>query len=85
MDPWCFTTKRGAELCCAGLLPGMAIKVLVVHVNGERTAVDPVKTGDPSKGGLGLQKSSYSGQDNHALVGYLTTYHLTTPAEVCSG
>ncbi|CAE7437387.1 unnamed protein product [Symbiodinium natans] len=31
----------------------MAIKVLVVHVNGERTAVDPVKTGDPSKGGEG--------------------------------
>ena len=27
---------------------GMAIKVLVVHVNGQRTAVDPVKTGDPS-------------------------------------
>ena len=26
----------------------MAIKVLVVHVNGQRTAVDPVKTGDPS-------------------------------------
>ena len=29
---------------------GMAIKVLVVHVNGQRTAVDPVKTGDPSTG-----------------------------------
>ena len=28
----------------------MAIKVLVVHVNGERTSVDPVKTGDPSAG-----------------------------------
>eukprot|EP00434_Breviolum_minutum_P024672 symbB.v1.2.021788.t1/scaffold1903.1/size96501/2 len=31
----------------------MAIKVLVVHVNGERTSVDPVKTGDPSAGGEG--------------------------------
>ena len=28
----------------------MAIKVLVVHVNGQRTAIDPVKTGDPSTG-----------------------------------
>lgn len=28
----------------------MAIKVLVVHVNGTRSAVDPVKTGDPSAG-----------------------------------
>eukprot|EP00913_Durusdinium_trenchii_P009324 g8762.t1 len=31
----------------------MAIKVLVVHVNGQRTAIDPVKTGDPSTGGEG--------------------------------
>ncbi|CAE7406227.1 unnamed protein product [Symbiodinium sp. CCMP2592] len=31
----------------------MAIKVLVVHVNGQRTSFDPVKTGDPSKGGEG--------------------------------
>ncbi|CAJ1450869.1 unnamed protein product [Effrenium voratum] len=31
----------------------MAIKVLVVHVNGTRSAVDPVKTGDPSAGGEG--------------------------------
>ena len=29
---------------------GMAIKVLVVHVDGQRTAVDPVKTGDPTAG-----------------------------------
>ena len=28
----------------------MAIKVLVVHVDGQRTSFDPVKTGDPSKG-----------------------------------
>eukprot|EP00438_Fugacium_kawagutii_P017134 Skav204408 [mRNA] locus=scaffold4169:280355:284024:+ [translate_table: standard] len=31
----------------------MAIKVLVVHVDGKRTAVDPVKTGDPTAGGEG--------------------------------
>lgn len=31
----------------------MAIKVLVVHVDGQRTAMDPVKTGDPTAGGEG--------------------------------